>query len=216
MKTKETCVETVKGEPISFASEQDMGIVTMKTEGTIGKDGTVRIRTTGIGGAVQESTIPWPTGAVMAEGLRLIELEKKLKEGTSYDVKVFSPGIMAAVNTRVKVGAKQDVDLLGRIVTLTKVETMMSMPGTGEIVSTGYVDEQLRALKSIMPMAGMNVEMLACTKEFAMSNNQPAEIVDKMFLASPEPIGKRRSGKINYVLPEADRSNDESYDTIKR
>ena len=43
MKTKEICVETVKGEPISFTSEQDMGIVMMKTEGTIGKDGTVRI-----------------------------------------------------------------------------------------------------------------------------------------------------------------------------
>ena len=208
MKTKEVCVETVKGEPISFASEQDMGMVTMKTEGTIGKDGTVRTRTTGIG-AVQEGTIVWPKGAVMAEGLRLIEMEKKLNEGTSYDVNVFSPGIMAAANTRVKVGIKQDVDLLGRIVPLAKVETVMSMPGTGEIVSIGYVDEQLRALKSIMPMAGMNVEMLACEKEFAMSNNQPAEIIDKMFLASPEPIEDAGAAKsITYYLkPTAQTTN---------
>ena len=208
LKTKEICVETVKGEPISFASEQDMGMVTMKTEGTIGKDSMVRTRTTGIG-AVQEGTIVWPKGAVMAEGLRLIELEKKLNEGTSYDVNVFSPGIMAAVNTRVKVGAKQDVDLLGRIVPLTKVETVMSMPGTGEIASTGYVDEQLRALKNIMPMAGMNVEMLACEKEFAMSNNQPAEIIDKMFLASPEPIEDAGAAKsITYYLkPTAQTTN---------
>ena len=41
LKTKEICVETVKGEPISFATEQDMGMVTMKTEGTIGKSGQV-------------------------------------------------------------------------------------------------------------------------------------------------------------------------------
>ncbi|MGD0552085.1 MAG: transglutaminase-like domain-containing protein [Sedimentisphaerales bacterium] len=208
MKTKEICVETVKGEPISFTSEQDMGIVMMKTEGSVGKDGTARTRTTGMG-AVQENTIAWPTGAVMAEGLRLIELEKKLKEGTSYDVNVFSPGIMAAVYSRVKVGAKQDVDLLGRIVPLTKVETVMSMPGTGEIASIDYVDEQLRALKSIMQMAGMNVEMLACTKEFAMSNNQPAEIVDKMFLASPEPIEDAGTAKsITYYLkPTAQTTN---------
>ncbi|MGD0573685.1 MAG: transglutaminase-like domain-containing protein [Sedimentisphaerales bacterium] len=208
MKTKEICVETAKGEPVSFTSEQDMGIVTMKTEGTIGKDGTVRTQTTGMG-AVQENTLVWPKGAVMAEGLRLIELEKKLKEGTSYDVNVFSPGIMAAVYSRVKVGAKQDVDLLGRIVSLTKVETVMSMPGTGEIASIGYVDEQLRALKSIMQMAGMNVEMLACTKEFAMSNNQPAEIIDKMFLASPEPIEDAASAKsITYYLkPTAQTTN---------
>jgi hypothetical protein len=208
MKTKEICVETVKGEPISFTSEQDIGIVMMKTEGNVGKDGTVRTRTTGMG-AVQENTLVWPKGAVMAEGLRLIELEKKLKEGTSYDVNVFSPGIMAAVYSRVKVGAKQDVDLLGRIVSLTKVETVMSMPGTGEIASIGYIDEQLRALKSIMPMAGMNVEMLACTKEFAMSNNQPAEIIDKMFLTSPEPIEDVGSAKsITYYLkPIAQTTN---------
>lgn len=208
LKTKETCVETIKGEPISFAAEQDIGMVMMKTEGTVGKDGTVRTRTTGIG-AVQEGTIVWPKDAVMAEGLRLIEAEKKLKEGTSYDVSVFSPGIMAAVNTKVKVGAKQDVDLLGRIVSLTKVETIMSMPGTGEIVSTGYVDEQLRTLKSIMPMAGMNVEMLACTKEFAMSNNQPTEIVDKMFLASPEPIENAGTAKsvTYYLKPTAQTTN---------
>jgi len=208
MKTKEICVETVKGEPISFISEQDMGIVMMKTEGTIGKDGTVRTRATGMG-AVQENTIAWPKGAVMAEGLRLIELEKKLKEGTSYDVNVFSPGIMAAVYSRVKIGAKQDVDLLGRIVPLTKVETVMSMPGTGEIASVGYVDEQLRALKSIMQMAGMNVEMLACTKEFAMSNNQPAEIINKMFLASPEPLEDVGTAKsITYYLkPTAQTTN---------
>ncbi len=208
MKTKEICVETVKGEPISFSSEQNMGIVMMKTEGNVGKDGTVRTRTTGMG-AVQENTIAWPKGAVMAEGLRLVELEKKLKEGTSYDVNVFSPGIMAAVYSRVKVGAKQDVDLLGRIVSLTKVETVMSMPGTGEIASIGYVDEQLRALKSIMPMAGMNVEMVACTKEFAMSNNQPAEIIDKMFLASPEPIEDAGTAKsITYYLkPIAQTTN---------
>lgn len=208
MKTKEICVETIRGEPISFTSEQDMGMVMMKTEGTIGKDGTVRTRTTGMG-AVQENTIAWPKGAVMAEGLRLIELEKKLKEGTSYDVNVFSPGIMAAVNSRVKVGAKQDVDLLGRIMSLTKVETVMSMPGTGEVASIGYVDEQLRALKSIMQIAGMNVEMLACTKEFAMSNNQPAEIINKMFLASPQPLENVGSAKsiAYYLKPTAQTTN---------
>ncbi len=209
MKTKEICVETVKGEPISFASEQDMGMITMKTEGTVNKDGTVRTRTTGIGGAVQEGAIAWPKGVVMAEGLRLIELEKKLKEGTSYDVNIFSPGIMSAINTRVKVGAKQDIDLLGRVVKLTKVETAMTMPGAGVIISTGYVDEQMRSMKSIMPMAGMNVEMVASTKEFAMSNNQPAEIVDKMFLASPEPIEDAGSAKsITYYLkPIAQTTN---------
>jgi hypothetical protein len=209
LKTKETCVETLKGEPVSFSTEQDMGIVTMKTDGTVNKEGTVRIRTTGVGGAVQEKSISWPAGAVMAEGLRIIELEKKLNDGTTYEVQIFSPTILDAVKTSVKVGAKQDIDLLGRIVKLTKVETTMSMPGAGEIVTTGYVDEQMRAMKSIMPMAGMNVELVGCTKEFAMSNNQPKEIVDKMFIASPQPIENAGAAKsITYYLkPTAQTTN---------
>ena len=207
LNTKETCVETIKGEPISYSNEQNIGIATMKTEGTVGKDGTLRIRTTGVG-APQENTIAWPAGALMAEGLRLVQLEKKLNEGTTYEVQVFSPEIMNAVKTSVKVGAKQDVDLLGRIVKLTQIEMVMSMPGTGDINSTCYVDDQLRALKSIMPIAGMNVEMVGCTREFAMSNDQPKELVDKMFLASPEPLENVGSAKsITYYLRPAQETN---------
>ncbi|MGA2172474.1 MAG: transglutaminase-like domain-containing protein [Sedimentisphaerales bacterium] len=198
--TTETCVETLKGEPISFSTEQNMGIGTMKIEGTVGKDGIVRTRTTGMG-AVQDSNMTWSKGAVMAEGLRLIEAERGLKEGAEYDVKIFSPGAMAAIDSHVRVGAKQAVDLLGRVVTLTKVETTMSMPGTGEMTTTCFVDDEFGALKSIMSMAGMNVEMVACAKEFALGDNQALDIVDKMFVASPAPIENVGSAKsITYYL----------------
>ena len=77
----------------------------------------------------------------------------------------------------------------------------MSMPGTGEMTTVSFVDEELRALKTEMPMAGMNVELVACAKEFALGDNQVFEIVDKMFLASPEPIEDVRSAKsITYYL----------------
>ena len=200
LKTKEICVETLKGEPISFVAEQDIGMGTARTEGTVGQDGIVQVQTKGMG-EVQKNSFPWPKGAVMAEGLRLISMEKGLKEGTSYNVKMFSPGMMDAVDSRVSVGARQEVDLLGRVVTLTKVETTMSMPGTGEMTTVGFVDEELRALKSIMPMAGMKIEMVACEKTIALGDNEPLEIIDKMFLASPEPIIDAGSAKsITYYL----------------
>jgi hypothetical protein len=200
IKTTETCVETLKGEPMSFSAEQDMGMATMKTEGAIGKDGVVRVRA-GAMNQVQESNFVWSAGAVMAEGLRLLVLEKGLKEGTGYNVKIYSPGMMDAIDSRVQVEGRQEVDLLGRVVTLTKVETTMSMPGTGEITTVGFVDENFRALKSTMPMAGMKVELVACEKEFALGDNEPLEIIDKMFLASPEPIENIGSAKaITYYL----------------
>jgi hypothetical protein len=203
VKTSESCVETVRGEPISFSAMQDMGLGAMKTEGTVGRDGMVRVAINGTD-AQPGSNFAWPKGAVMSEGLRLIEMEKGLKEGLSYGVKVFSPGIMAAVDSNIAVGAAQNVDLLGRIVKLTKVETTMSMPGMGEIKTVSFMDEKLRALKTVMPMAGMNIELVACEKAYALGDNETLDIVDKMFVTSPEPLEDVGSAKsITYYLKPA-------------
>jgi hypothetical protein len=75
------------------------------------------------------------------------------------------------------------------------------MPGAGEIVSTDYVDKDLRVQKNVTPMAGMQIEMIACTKEFALGKNNVFEVIDKMFLASPVPLDNLGSAKsITYHL----------------
>ncbi len=190
IKTTETAIETTDGRPIGFMLEQDLGMMAMKTLGTV-EGGTVKITT----GSQQQSSFDWPAGAVMPEGFRRIALEKGLKQGIEYDVRLFSSGIMQAVDVHVRVGAKQDVDLLGRIVSLTEVQSTLSMPGMGQIVSVSYVDDDFTELKSTTPMAGMVLELLACTREFAMSENSPVDLINKMFLDSPEPLGDMSSAK---------------------
>ena len=223
IRSAETCVETLKGEPISFEVEQDMGMGTMKTVGTMGEDGTVRVRTSSMGqvqapstgstsspqaSSGQESSFVWPKGAVMAEGLRLIELERGLKEGASCDVNFFSPGMMEAIDSRVRVGAKQEVDLFSRVVTLTKVETTMSMPGTGEITTVNFVDDECRALKTEMVMMDIKLELAACEKAFALGGNDVFDIGNKMFLASPEAIKEVKAAKsITYYLKPVGEAN---------
>lgn len=203
IKTSETCVETSKGEPISFSSEQDMGMMTVKTEGVVGRDGMVKVKTNpGVpGGNVQESSFVWPKGAVMAEGIRIILMEKGLKEGTSYDVNVFGPSIMTAIRTQVRVGAKEEVNLFGRVLKLTKTETTMSMPGMGETVTVSYINEDFEALKTELAMMDMKLELIACEKEFALGGNEIFDIADRVFVASPEPIeGIGSAKKVGYYL----------------
>ncbi len=208
IKTIETCVETTRGEPRVFSAEQDMGIMATKTEGIVGKDGTVKVKTA-MGGNTQENSFAWPKGAVMAERLRIISMEKGLKEGTSYDVNVFSPGMMTAIKTQVRVGAKEEVDLFGRVVTLTKAETTMSMPGMGEMVIVSYVDDDFEALKTILPMMDMKLELIACEKEFALGDNEMFDIADKMFVESPEPIENIGSAKeVGYYLKPVEGAGD--------
>jgi hypothetical protein len=204
----ETSIETTSGEPLGFEVTQQLGAMAMKVTGRIDKQGQVTLITNSMG-AEQKNTLQWPQGAVMAEGLRLLTLKKGLKEGTEYSVKIFSPGIMQAVDTKISIGPEQNVDLLGRVVPLREVTTTLIMPGAGEIVSTGYVDRDLKMQKSIMPIAGMQVEMVACAKEFALGQNDVLELIDKMFLKSPESLSNLASIKsITYDLSPVKEESD--------
>ena len=204
----ETSLETIDGRPLAFEVVQDFSMMTMKIAGTVNEQGTVDVTITSMG-AEQKSTLEWPKGAVMAEGLRLLTLKKGLKEGLSYTVKIFSPTIMQALDAQIRIGPKRNVDLLGRVVALREVTTTMTMPMTGEIVTTSYVDDELRVQKTVMPMMGMQVEMVACAKEFALGKNDVLELINKMFVASPVPLEKVGSAKsITYHLsPTADANS---------
>lgn len=196
----ETSIETTSGEPLGFEVTQKLGAMAMTVSGIVDKQGQVNLITSSMG-TEQKSTLQWPQGSVMAEGLRLLTLKKGLKEGTQYSVMVFSPGMMQAINADMLIGAEQNIDLLGRVVPLREVTTTLNIPGAGEVVSTSYVDRELKMLKTITPIAGMQVEMVACAKEFALGQNDVLELIDKMFLKSPEPLTNLASARsITYLL----------------
>ena len=206
--TTETSIETTDGEPLGFEAVQELSGMAMKIAGTVNKQGTVNLTTASMG-AEQKSTFEWPEGAVMAEGLRLLQLKKGLKEGVKYTASVFSPSILQAIDAQIHIGPKRNVDLLGRVVTLTEVTTTLNMPGAGEIVSINYVDDDLQLQKNIMPVAGMQIEMIACEKAFALGDNDVLELVNKMFLASPEPLDNVGSAdSISYHLVPTGEAND--------
>ena len=200
IKMTETSVETTSGKPLSFQSIQDLGAIAMKVEGTIGADGTVALTNSSMG-ATEKSTMEWPAGALMAEGLRRLTLEKGFRPGTEYEARVFSPGVMQALSGKVVIGPKKEIDLLGRVVKLTEMTNTLNLPSTGPITTTSYVDEDAQALKSIMPIAGMMVEIVACPREFALGDNDVLDMIDRMFVKSPEPVEDVSSASaIMYLL----------------
>jgi len=196
----ETHIETTDGKPLGFEVVQELGATTMKVTGTVDKQGKVDMTTTSMG-TEQKGTLEWPNGAVMTEGLRLLVLKKGLKQGTEYIAKLFSAGILQTIDAQIRIGPKRNVDLLGRVVALTEVTSTYNMLGAGEIIGTSYVDDDLREQKIVMPIAGIQVEMLACAKEFALGENDVFEIIDKMFTASPKPLEDVQKAKsITYHI----------------
>lgn len=197
---KRTSTETTAGEPLGFDVEQKLGAMVMKVTGRVDKQGKVSM-TTALMGSEQKSAFQWPQGAVMDEGLRLLTIKNGLEEGLLYFAKIFEPTMQQALHAQIRVGARQSIDLLGRVVEATKVTTTFNMHGAGEVVGTSYVDDDFHLLKDITPIAGIQVEMVACAKEFALGRNDIVELIDKMFLASPvslDDLGAARS--ITYYL----------------
>ena len=168
VRQSETSIETEGGKPLGFASLQDIGLMTQKVEGKV-EGGKVTI-TPGVGGQATTKTMDWPQGAVLAEGARLIEVAKGLKEGTSYTIKAFSPSLLQALDTETTVGGSKEVDLFGRVVTLTEVRSSAKGP-TGKIDMTGYVDDQYNARKVIAPMMGMSIILMASFMSLAFEES---------------------------------------------
>jgi len=193
-------VETAEGRPISFKSVQDLGLMKMEVSGTMQPDGKVALVNNSLG-SQQKSVIDWPEGALMAEGMRLLQEAKGLKEGTEYSYSVFEPSVGTALTAKTIVGKTKPVDLLGRIVDLTEITNVLSMPGMGEISTKSYIDDDFKLQKDIMPIMNINIEMVACAKEFALGKNDVVELIGKMFIDSPVPLKNLDSVEsITYYL----------------
>ncbi|MBN1974734.1 MAG: transglutaminase domain-containing protein [Sedimentisphaerales bacterium] len=202
--TTSSTTETIDGKPLGFEIEQDLGLFATKTIGTIDENGKLVVME-----GAQKRVLDYPQGALMSEGMRLLHFKTGLKEGASYKAKMFEPSTMSAFDVEVNVGAKQQVDLLGRIVELTEIKTKASSSQVAAINSDEYYDDELKLQKSITPVLGIMVEQVACSKEFALGKNDVYEIVDKMFLASPQSIRNISSVKsITYHITKTSQSAD--------
>ncbi len=180
----ESFIEGADGRPIAFRLDQTLSKFKSRVSGRVNEEGRLEIEKKSIG-PVQRSTVAWPQGALMAEGVRLLQMKKGLTEGSRYTVQVFDASVMGAINVDIRIGSKKQVDLLGRLVDLTEVHSTYAVPGAGAVDSVSYVDEQGSALKSTTPIFGMELELVSCTRAFAESDFDTTELMDKMILVSP-------------------------------
>ncbi len=194
-----TALETPEGKPLGFEAIQNMGTMVVTTKGVIDNRGRTTVTTT-MGSNVRTTTFDWPKDALLSEGVRLASLKKGLKAGTSYKLKVFDPSMQKALDAEIEVGRKEKVDLLGRVVALTKISTTLVAP-TGRITTTTYVDDRLHVKKMQMPMFGQQFELIECSKAFALSKDNVVDFFDHLLLKSPVSLNRAsRAAAITYHL----------------
>jgi transglutaminase superfamily protein len=196
---KESYIETPQGEPLAFESMQYLGALGMTVKGQKNEAEKYDVTIT-TGDNTQTKTIDWPQDALMAEGAELLAQEKGFQQGTKYTTKIFVPMMLQAIDVEIEIGEKKNIDLLDRVIPCTEIINTMKMP-SGQIVSTNYIDEENQPQKMIIPMMGMKFEMVACSREFALSENDVPEFLDQMILRSPESLRNYKKAKhIKYHL----------------
>ena len=109
MGSSESSEETRDGKPLAFAATTRLSGSETRVEGRI--EGTqlhVRVNNDG---SWQEREMPWPNGALLAEGLRLASLRVPLEDGRRYRELSFQPSSLDAVEVTTTIGKRETVSL---------------------------------------------------------------------------------------------------------
>lgn len=180
--SRETHVETTDGMPVSFDFAMQTSGMEQTIKGTVTDDKLTVTRQ--LFGQTSTQVMDWPEGALLMEGMRLVQLKHGLKAGSEFEVSIFRPEYLTGLTAKAVVGEKVNVDLFGRILELTEMKTTMFVSGQ-QITTTSYVDNDLNALKTRVPMMGLEMELLACDKNFAMQKDEVIDFLEKLSVASP-------------------------------
>ena len=192
-------VETLDGKPLGFSYDVKSSMMAQAVAGRIDKGGTLHVTVTS-GGQKQSRQMPWPKGALLDHGQHLVLLEKGLKAGTAYTVKVFDVDSLTARDAKVTIGPRKSVNLFGRVTMLTETRTVMGAGGSSMTV-LGYLDPDAHVLKTVMTMIGMKFELIACGRKVAMGDNAVLDMFDHVLLASPKPLGNLvDASSVSYVM----------------
>jgi hypothetical protein len=183
-------LETPAGEPLSFRSTTTTGMGSPQvTSGKI-EHGIMHV-TTDTGAGARTSDVPYPAGALLNEGARLLLLKTGLKSGTQFSYKAFDETSLGATEMKVTVGEAQSVALLGRTAMLTPLQTVADMNGT-RMNMVMYADANGELLKAVTTLVGIRLTYVACDETYARGPNGQFDPLKAVSPTSPVAIENPR------------------------
>ena len=203
MSSSETTIESIDGKPLAFTSVTSLGGGESRVEGKVA-DGMMQLHIQN-GGATQERTAPWPSGALMAEGLHLSSLQVPLETGQSHTELAFQSASLDAIEVTSTVGPREMVSLPGGNKNLFRIDQVYAFAGT-PVRNTAWVDGDRDIHKLSMPAIGVELTLLECDKACATAPNQDTNIFDRTLMSAPRALTRAElAGDLRYTLsPRAD------------
>lgn len=198
MGSSETNTESTDGKPLAFTSVTSLGGGETRIEGKVA-DGTMQLRIQN-GGSTQERTAPWPTGALMAEGLHLASLRVPLETGQSHTELAFQSASLDAIELTSTIGPREMVNLPDGRKSLFRVDQVFAFAGA-PVRNTAWIDGERDIHKLSMPAIGVELTLIECDKACATAPNQDTNIFDRTLMPAPRALSRAElAGGLRYTL----------------
>ncbi len=199
MITEETHRESIDGKPLGFSTLTDLGGMAQLSEGAIAADGKLSVLRSQ-GGTVRTEETRYPSGALLSEGARLLEARSDLKAGEEISFQTFVASQMEAVDVRVKYIGDETVEIDGKAVPARHTEQTLSLAGSPMVIQS-WADADGRLLRSLTPMFGMQLEMLASDSSAAQHRDPVTDLLGLTVVAAPRALSaEERAGDLRYQL----------------
>lgn len=187
--SEQSTVESLDGLPLAFSSLVDTGAAATRVHGTVA-DGVAELRLERAGSETTQ-TLPWPQGALLAEGQRLAALRAGLASGTRYRFVLFDLDALQPLVVENEVIGAVDLLVHGRSESLVALRQQLLLGATALDSELWLEPATLQVRRMRLPALGMHFDVLACDQACAEAPNQPTDVLAATLVQAPRPLSPR-------------------------
>lgn len=196
LQSEERHRETRDGTPLEFSQRLDLAGSVMEVEGRRADDGRWDV-VQRQGGQETRQRLAWPEGALLSEGVRLLQEGKGLRAGTRYVYRLYQASDLDAVDVEVEV---QPLAAAGADDGLVRIDQRVLLPGA-PITMKSWVTPAFDLVRSTLPLLGVEMELIACDEACATAPNQSADVLAQTLVPAPRALdAAERAAGLRYRL----------------
>jgi len=193
--------ETKDGQPLGFRQSQLTSDQESVVEGSI-VNGVLHIETR-VGGLSTRKSMPYPKGALLGEGINQALVRSGMKPGSEVRLISFDPALLEAIEVVTRFGPRKVVELMDKDVSLIEVEQTIRYPGFALNVRAS-VDDTFDPQRMSIPLLGMQMEIVRCSKACALAKNQSSDTLQQLLIKAPKFDAAALHDDAEYLLRSRD------------
>jgi len=195
-------VETLDSQPLGFYSRSTLSSSDSIVDGQRRADGHYAITTT-VGGMDSQSTLAWPTGALLSDGQRQAMAAAASQPG-HYALNLFDPASQDVASVDIEVLGNERVSLPEGAEVLNHQREMLQTPRGVQRMDL-WVNARGETRKTSLEMLGHPLDMLACSQACALAPVQDLDMLRASMVDSPQGLSSSmRAGFLRYVIHVTD------------